>query len=158
MADELIRIQLRLNPSQNYLDALIYSVLRKSPLNRSAYLRALLLKHLMEEYGGLGLSPEDQAYIASICPGAANTEMADEAESGELMKPAKRSPRKKAKPAEQTAKPVPAVKEPVEEAPPPKEQKPAAPAHQWSATNLPPCMDMSDFDPRDMIKVNGKDL
>jgi hypothetical protein len=92
VADEIIRIQLRLNPSQNYLDALIYSVLRRSPLNRSAYLRALLLKHLMEEHGGLGLSPEDQAYIASICPGAANTEGTDEGEPGEHVKPSEPSP------------------------------------------------------------------
>jgi hypothetical protein len=32
----------------------------------------------------------------------------------------------------------------------------APPAHQWSANNLPPCMDMSDFLIEDFRIVNGK--
>lgn len=162
--DSFDRIQIRLNPQKNYLDALLSTALRSCPISRPALIRALLIKYFIESQGGMGISREDQTYIASVYPKAANRTMPERSTSGETQNDKNQDVPPKAKLAAEPAEEKPIAKtEPhfeenqnkgsLQEATPN-----VKPAHQWSATNLPPCMDMSDFDPKLMIQVGGKKL
>lgn len=157
------RIQLRLNPQKNYLDALLSSALRNCPISRPALIRALLIKFFVESQGGMWISREDQDYIASIYPKAANREMQGRSTSGETKDKNQNVP-PNTKLAMEPAEKKPSVKtnpplgedrnETLQLEYPPN----VKPTHQWSAQNLPPCMDMSDFDPELIVKVDGKKL
>lgn len=161
--DSFDRIQIRLNPQKSYLDALLSASLRNCPISKPALIRALLIKYFVESQGGMGISWKDQTYIASVYPKAANRTMPERSTSGETQKDKNQDMPPNAKLATEPAEEKPIVKaEPLLE-----EQNKGSlqeatpnvkPAHQWSATNLPPCMDMSDFDPKLMIQVGGKKL
>jgi len=153
--DSFDRIQIRLNPQKNYLDALLSASLRNCPISKPALIRALLIKYFVESQGGMGISLENQAFIASLHPKAANRTLPERSTSGETQNDKNQD----VQPAEE--------KLIIETEPRLEENKNrgslqettnAKPAHQWSATNLPPCMDMSDFLIENFTIVDGKKL
>lgn len=147
------RIQIRLNPSKNYLDAMLSSALRRCPISVPALIRALLIKYLVEQQGGLGLTPSEQNDIAAIHPKSANRDFKQKSTINVTPDDtsAKTPIETNSTALEKTLNNEASAAEPSEAT------ISVKPAHQWSANNLPPCMDMSDFNPALIIKVDGKE-
>lgn len=160
-----LRIQLQLKPKTKPEDARILAALESCPLNRAALLRFLLLRDLFGSQGNHMLLQENLSdtlkFIAEIYPKAANQDHRKQRPKEDLSG--------KSEPFDSTSTPNDAsdekntttpesqvsVAKDVEDSPQCTITK-APPTHQWSAQNLPPCMDMSDFLIEDFTIVDGK--
>jgi len=161
-----LRIQLQLNPKTKPEDARILAALKSCPLNRAALLRFLLLRDLFGSQGNHMLLQENLSdafkFIAEIYPKAANQDHRKQRPKEDLTGKSEpfdsTSTPNDTSDKKNTTKPESHVSVPkdVEDSLQATITK-APPAHQWSANNLPPCMDMSDFNPALIIKVDGKE-
>jgi len=158
-----LRIQLQLKPKTKPEDARILAALKRCPLNRASLLRFLLLRDLLGSQGNMLLQEnlsDTLKFIAEIYPKAANQDRKQRPKEGLTGKSElfdSTSTPNDASCEKNTATPESqdSISKDVEYSPQATITK-APPTHQWSANNLPPCMDMSDFLIEDFTIVNGK--